>query len=383
MRKENFDDSVKRILEQPEFAYDPAAWEQAQSMLAADRNRRLGGWWWTALLIAVSSIVGAGISGMTENKQLAEQPSAAIMTPTSRRPTPTLAETKLPLPVHNPKAGLLSPADSSSKSSGKKPVRLYHSVVSEAILANDTPTQERSSLAFMEQREVAALPGKNYPNTFGDGLRELPPFDFKYETRPRATQRAGSLAVFAWAGQQGRNTENQLLQQQYGVGLAVTLALFQGLEFQGGSSLAYHNGFALGSTKRDTSYAFGRTITTQTARVSDYLQLQLPIGLNYLLAEKHRFEAGGVYARYLGSNYRLQTDIQQEDGQTLSNTITMKGKINSLQLPEWSWYAGYRYSLNDVFEIGLRYQRQTSGSSFPSEQSFRLVLFYHPYRFGL
>lgn len=381
MRKENFDDSVKRILEQAEFAYDPAAWEQAQALLANEPKRRLGGWWWTLLLLAVSSIVGAGISGIQERqpqtKQEAIGPKKVIERPISQiKATSAHAGSSVSLPATN--------HVDSIKQNSKIPVRLYHQSDYTTAPPADTNIVLEQALDVMKQREINSLTSLSYTMKFADGLRTLPAYDFNYESRPAQLKRQGSLVLFAWAGQQGRNTESNLRQQQYGLGLALGLELLPRLELQLGTALAYHNGFAYTSTRSDTIYGFGRTITTQTASVNDYLQLQLPLGINYRLANKHRLELGAAYHHYLGSRYRLQTDIQSDGVPNSTRSSSMKGKIDGLSLADWSWYAGYRFILTDAFELGLRYQRQNAaGLGFPAENSFRVVVHYHPYRFGL
>jgi len=385
MRKENFDESVKHILEQSEFAYDPAAWEQAQVMLAQQRSHRLGGLWWTLLFLAVSGIVGAGISGIQEFEPKQAQSrlatatktaatTAIITAPTSAASQPGRSQTLTPVTTGD-----------STNSQVKTPVRLLHPAPAAATAAfTDSTTTAAPEIEKMDKRSAEELNSPGYRLPFSNALRTVPKFDFSYEARPAAFQRQSGIAAFAWAGQQGRNVESNSLQQQYGFGLAWQLDLLPKLGLQLGTAIGYNNGFALASQKSDTSYGFGRTITTQTASATDYLQLQLPIGLTYRIAERHLLETGAAYHFYLGSSYRPQTDITYEDGNTSSSSAQLNGKITGIQIPKWSWYAGYRFSLNEAFDLGLRYQQQTTvGNGFPSEKSFRIVLHYHLYRFTL
>lgn len=353
-------------------------------MLAQNRNQRLGSWWWTLLLVAISSIVGAGISGISEIQADQKQtfitpikevsPTAATSTAISRTQSGT---SRLP----TPKAKL---ADSTQKEN-QKIVRLFHPAPSVAKpLATDTNINDAPELAQMTKRDVEQLTYRNNALTFSDALRTLPAYDFNYEMRPAIRQRQSGMAAFGWAGQQGRNVENNMLQQQYGLGLSWQMDLLPQLELQLGAAMGYNNGFAYAIQRSDTSYVFGRTITTQSANVGNYLQLQLPVGLNYRITNKHSVEAGATYQRYLGSRYRLHTEIQGEDGTTTTGSAQLSGKISGLEIPAWSFYAGYRFQINETFDIGIRYQQQISPiRSFPAEKSFRIVLHYHLYRIDL
>ncbi len=386
MRKNNFDESVKRILGQNEFAYDPAAWEQAQKLLVQEPSRRLGGLWWTLLFVAISGIVGAGISGIRE-LQLTPQNQSLIRTAEARATTDQAnitVKTNVqtadapPMPTTTPVLG-----DSVHKPA-KKIVRFIHPA-KEAEAPTDTIRQPKatSELATIIQLKAAQLTPRNNYLAFSAHLRDLPTYDYTYETRP-GFRAQNEIMAFAWAGQQGRNTESSLLQQQYGLGLAWQRELLPNFGIQLGAALGYNNGFAYSSRQSDTSYAFGRTVTTQTAIVQDYMQIQLPVGLNYRFAGKHQIELGAAYQRYLGSRYRLQTDFMAADGTNSSNSNPLSGKIAGLQIPSWSWFTAYRFHLNEAFDLGLRYQQHTTvGTAFPAEKSFRVVLHYHLYRFTL
>ncbi len=385
MPKENFDASVKRILEQTEFAYDPAAWDQAQRLLAAERNRRLGGWWWTLLLLAVSTLVGAGISGLQELGPPTILTTAPAVT-TSQQSSASSKNIPLEAPTSHAESKLyvIYQADSSQPAK-KSPVRLINQARENHPSSSlaDSIRPEINTFEFIYSRPGKLISRLNSPLPFTASQREVPAFDFKYDTRPTKQARQSSLAAFAWAGQQGRNSENNVLQQQYGLGMNWQWEMRPGLSLQLGAALGYNIGFSYSRQKSDTTYGFGRTITTQTTNVGNYWQFQLPVGLVYRIAPKHQLELGAAYHSYLGSHYQLQTTMIGEDMINSSNE-QLRGKISGIGLSPWSWHTGYRYTFNEAFALGLRYQQQSRpGMFFPAEKSFRFVLHYHFYRFSL
>lgn len=387
MRKDNFDESVKRILEQQTFAYDPAAWEQAQTLLAKEPNRRLGAWWWTLFFVAISGLVGAGISGLAERQISPANQSVATSSVKQRVENPSYASAN----QINQKAEASTAANTPLLSSDStqipatKTIRLVHNAPETGPTQPDTTliTRAEIDLTTLKQRKAGKLAHIVDELTLSNEFKDLPAFDFKYEDRPKYKPQ-NDITAFGWAGQQGRNTESSLLQQQYGLGLAWQIELLPNFGIQLGAALGYNNGFAYSSQQNDTSYAFGRTVTSKTAFVKDYLQLQIPFALNYRFGEKHQLELGVANQHYLGSRYRLQTDILTEDGLSSSSSSQLNGKITTVQIPNWSWLLGYRYRLNEAFDLGLRYQQQGNpGIQFPAEKSFRIVLHYHLYQFAL
>lgn len=387
MRKENFDESVKRILEQNEFAYDPAAWEQAQALLATTNRRRLGGWWWTALLLALSTLVGAGISGIQELRSVPLMAEQQQTTAAPQAAAPSKNKTAAGVSISTSSLDKIEAKDS-SRSTPRKPVRLVHLAVdnAEAIALpphteTDNPNEPQPGLIAKRNNKV--IPSNKTALLFSAQQRELPAFDFNYASRPLKNPRESGLAAFAWVGQQGRNAETNNLQQQYGLGLNWQVDLAPRLGLHLGAALGYNTGLSYSSQRSDTSYGFGRTITSQIASVNSYWQLQLPVSLSYRLAPKHRLDLGAAFHEYLGSRYRLQTAVLGDDIQS-SNSEQLSGKISDITLPRWSWHAGYRYTINNAFELGIRYQKHTRpGNAFPAENSLRIVLHYHFYRFSL
>ncbi|GEM_PF-2997292 len=394
MRPEEFDKTLKRVLESREFDYDPAAWEKAQALLEQRKKRPLL-WWWPFFVLTVLLVTAGSWYLWSQRTVSSPSPLAetnAFSTQPEQPTQPVKSGNVEIASVATVEAGKTSTGDSlSQKKKQSQPVRLLTDEMgnthlsTEAIsLPLENTEREDIFLIRLKNKKTSLFSRKEIEKEFLGKPREIVEKPFERPAAPAQQSPDLWLGITLSAGRQKATTERGGLAQN-----SITTGIFghwyftPRLGIQLEPSLSYRNGLSASSMVTDTLFGFGQSVSSHETIVRDALMLYIPAGISWQIHPKHILGAGISYHHYLGSNIREHRANYENNLLVSEESATSKGRLTSLSYATIGWYAAYQFRIHDAFSLGLRYQATPGGNGplyIPAEPPLRFSLHYHLYR---
>lgn len=384
MQPDKFDKQIREVLSKQHFAYDPAAWEAAAAMLDQEQAKKRVLWWiwpllglllllgawgavyfapnFTAKKVESSPVVQtppmAPISNLTEE---ATAPSTSAVSPA--QPTPSLSEQS----SHSQSPGFY----------GQK--RSITSATPSLNTSDSTITQQPTTVSTNTSFNTMPMLRSNWLQRVllnrQPVLKESPLLSSSFEyKKPRPWQSSIGLSGQLGIGQQ--NTEDARM-ISYGGGVFFEIRKnkwFLAIE----PNLQRVQGLAGVSVRRDTTYAFGRTIHTQTLRWDDLLLFQMPILLGYECYPKHTLAAGLGTQQYLHSRYTRTENVEIQGSPPIAETQSSGlARISEVKIPPIFGLVRYQFQMSNAFSIGMQYRLKNRSSLDQNLTPWQLQMKYH------
>lgn len=373
MSEHELDKLFSKKLKARPLDYNPKAWAAMEAMLEA-KTRSYAFYWRSAAAIlfmaALLGIPALNQPGLQEVQKATEQPVSKNNSSNNIQVQPDK-----PTDIA-PKLSQEQPTEKVAQRANKQRTSLQKSESSKSIAASSANTKKRLdepgsfdelrskqnlsnseySALYEKQVAVKALAVLNMRSINQSMELELgEPFLYETKNNKKSINWGQAYVSAALLTSSVDFSVNQGAGFSLGVGYQKQLSS----AFQIGAEINYvYRATPSLTTKHDSVfYSFSQERVTNTTQVKSLSQLQIPVYVNYTLANKHRLGVG-FYGSVL-----LNADVVNSREQRSSSQLLHKTSAPVEQEENWvnpfgmGWLAQYGYILSPSLELGFRFNQ--------------------------